>query len=781
MSKAMRQWWQRIQPGWRVLRGRERGQSLVLVTFAFIGILALVGLAIDLGWVYVERVRVAQAADAAALAGASELPLEGAAHIRAQTYLRENGYDHTLTGSVCVVIDGVHQSGPAEDAAPTTIWIDTSYSRDTSVPPSMQADTANRIRVTVRQEVFMTFMQFVGFDHFPVQATAEAENISNIDTVLVYDKSGSMEYDTLCYGCWERSSDPYPDGTIHPLRWSTHTIASADHCVENCGAGGLLGRDNYHDYPGNPANYEVNNCNYHRKGYSRYYTIIEAEEYSSVSVDYHDWGYTPYYTFWVMQFNVYNAYHNRCVDAMGRKERPDTREPGSPRYPCPDSGAYLSHHPFVPYTVQGGLGVPCRWSDLNSGEECRSGVTGGPFPAPRADYEFIAPVSGNYYVWIRGQGGNSGGNTHIFWGMDSGSTYIYGQENRFDRGAYYDGARDYSWSWHRLSRYESSGGTYSIYLAQGRHTLHLWAGGAGFDVDRIVVTTHNTSDLPSTIRNAPPNNGRTGWACSPCDPRFAGRPGGHVWTAEEQYYRPDCNVGGNPDQRKDAIYDDEQPIRSALEAARHFVGLLDPKFDQVGYVSYSSSASIESELQCLRDLGPPRLDDPACDPEYYNPGGDPPWDEDCGCFSNVITGTVLLELDRTTASGSTNIAYGMHRGIDVLSTVSPHFGRPGAAHIMVLMTDGEANMCSGCDGACDDEDLWPDGGADKDCVVYYARKARDNAIVIYTISLGWSADRELMEYVAELTGGYHRWAPTSDKLNEIFDELYERIFLRLIH
>jgi len=34
--------------------------------------------------------------------------------------------------------------------------------------------------------------------------------------------------------------------------------------------------------------------------------------------------------------------------------------------------------------------------------------------------------------------------------------------------------------------------------------------------------------------------------------------------------------------------------------------------------------------------------------------------------------------------------------------------------------------------------------------------------------------------VAEVTGGYHRWAPTPVRLDEIFDELYERIFIRLV-
>jgi Mg-chelatase subunit ChlD len=145
----------------------------------------------------------------------------------------------------------------------------------------------------------------------------------------------------------------------------------------------------------------------------------------------------------------------------------------------------------------------------------------------------------------------------------------------------------------------------------------------------------------------------------------------------------------------------------------------------------------------------------------------------------VITNTVLYALDRTRAGGNTNIADGIRLGIQVLNTVPPHYGRPGAAHIMVLMTDGEANEQP--NSVCDDEDLWPDGGGAKDCVLYYARQARDNAIIIYTIGLGESADRELMAAVAELTGGFYRGADNREELDKIFDELFERIFLRLIH
>jgi hypothetical protein len=767
MGTAIRQRWQRLQSVWRVLRGHQQGQSLIIITFAFIGILAFVGLAIDLGWVYVERVRVARAADAAALAGASELSLEGAAHRRALVYLQENGYDYTADGVRLVIdgqpvseIDGVPLSNPPEENALTTIWIDTRHSRTDEEP-----NTADRIRVRVKQQVFMTFMQFIGFRHFPVEATAEAESINNLDVVIVYDKSGSMEYDTLCYGCWEASDEQYPSGSIYPLYWAITVTESADQCQQNCGD------DDCDDgscadgaYEGYGSNYEVNDCNYHRVGTDRYYIIIEAEEYSRLSVDYSDWGYTPYYTFWVVQRNDYNEYHDRDVNAMGRDDR----------------NAYLSHHPYADYRSTSGLGVSCTWDDLNNGEKCRRGVPGGPYPTPRADYDFIAPRDGNYYIWIRGQGGNGDDTQHVFWGMDGS---IMGREGGFSTGAYYDGARGDRWSWRRLSRGPNGDQGDWVYLSAGTHTLHLWAGGAGFDVDRIMITTDNetrSSYLPLT--STPQNNGRTDWACNPCDPRFGGRPGGAVVCDDDDppncVYRPDCTFGANPDQREDPIYDDEQPIRTALEAAKHFVGRLEPRFDQIGYVRYNERAEIRSELQCVRRLG-------------------------ASCSPQVITDTVLYELDITRAGGSTNIAQGMQRGIDVLSTGAcnasdPHCGRPGAAHIMVLMTDGQANTYPNCysqGGSCAQscvheccmEDLWVPDDPDEeeypcanDCVMYYAQQAQNNAIVIYTISLGWSADREMMEAVADPTGGFHRWAPNPDQLNAIFDELYERIFLRLI-
>jgi hypothetical protein len=94
---------------------------------------------------------------------------------------------------------------------------------------------------------------------------------------------------------------------------------------------------------------------------------------------------------------------------------------------------------------------------------------------------------------------------------------------------------------------------------------------------------------------------------------------------------------------------------------------------------------------------------------------------------------------------------------------------------MMLMTDGVPNQTPSA--YCDDDPdrQWPGGNAAQDCVIYYAYEARRNNIVIHTISLGYSADIKLMQAVADITGGKHRWTPSPDTLGSIFDEFYTYI------
>lgn len=743
---------------------QEHGQSLILVVFAIIALVAFVGLAVDLGLSYVERVRVRRAADAAALAAAAELPLENAAQVRALEYLAQNDYDCGLTATasgtgnnaqlnytcndptvrVEINLNSPYTSdrkvfGPDASVASRIIRINTYDYRPTN--QGSAPDTADRIRVEITQQVAVFFMRVLGFTTVPVNGQATAENINNLDVVLVFDKSGSMEFDTLCYGCWTPKkvsgvTVPYPDGNRYPLPWGGPANGPATHCS---GSGSPIITNTYT------------------------YKIIEAEEYTRISNPYDRDTYAVGRTYWVLQRNGTQtgatASYMGNAGALGRDSY----------------GAYISHAPYRNHTQSDdGTGSNCSWTDLNNPDPINGRVclrdswtlsVGGPYQAPRADYDFKVPSAGTWYVWVRGQGGDAGDN--LMWGLNGtplGDVSGFGSHSLV-----YNGANYSYWRWRRL-------GSMSGLNTSSTYTLNIWAGAAGFDLDRIIITTDSrdpssffnsgsetplsqyTTFVNTVMRNTTKiDNNRTGWACDVCDPRFGGYPGGTGGTNP-----PNCTAGLQPYRYLDWLYDDEQPIRGTKEAAKKFLMRLDYRFDQAGLVTYSSNASTVSELQCLRRLG------------------------STSCTPQVVTDTVISKLDAVYADGATNIPQAILYGIDVLSTKTGHYGRPGAAHIMILMTDGEANTYSGVDSACYAQDYWPGATGDtsydraKDCVVYYARQARNNGIVIYTITLGAGADTEVMQYVAELTGGVHRHAPRPEQLDPIFDELYKRIFLRLI-
>jgi len=211
----------------RITRG-EAGQSLIIIAAAFLALLIIIGLAIDLGLMYVERIQLGRACDAAALAAAQELPFEDFAARRAIQYLRDNGYDPSNTE---LIVLGP-SAGPGDpgylgwSAPPNskgTITIDAErFEDDAAIDPDNSAD---KILVYGRVNVPMNFMLLIGFRTVPVEAQAVAENVSNVDVSIVYDRSGSMEFDTRCYGCFGPTSDPYPQGRRLPLPYPTELCA----------------------------------------------------------------------------------------------------------------------------------------------------------------------------------------------------------------------------------------------------------------------------------------------------------------------------------------------------------------------------------------------------------------------------------------------------------------------------------------------------------------------------------------------------------------------------
>jgi len=204
---------------------------------------------------------------------------------------------------------------------------------------------------------------------------------------------------------------------------------------------------------------------------------------------------------------------------------------------------------------------------------------------------------------------------------------------------------------------------------------------------------------------------------------------------------------------------------------------LDPQFDQVGFVAFNHDTPSRTELACIRRYGR------ACyDPLVQNPP--------------ISYTQVLRAIEEQTASGGTDIADAMRSGLGVLGlnvdglsgwnnnctgAANSACGRGGAAkRVMILLTDGSPNDDPG--GACDDDpSLWPyNNDPDFDCVMYYARKARQTGTVIYTIGLGNGVIPELLQAVADETQGMYYFAPSPKDLDNIFDQILANIYVRLI-
>ncbi len=750
----------------------EAGQSLVIIAGAFIALMVIVGLAIDLGLMYVRRIELGRACDAAALAAAQELPFEDFAIRRAMQYLRENGFGpqeiHVqVEGPPPSVKAAIEQEWNSQNGPDVigTVYIDTQQFEDDTAPDP--DNSADKILVRGVLDVPMHFMRILGFDKVSISARAIAENVSNVDVAIVYDRSGSMSEDTRCYGCYERlSGQDYPEGIRRYLPYDSSICDPQQPIVYN--------------------GYEI--------------LVAEAEYFSYstsyVEHDYHREYYVYPNTYWTMQ-------RNKWSQASGY--RAEGYCDGSYHtYGC-RRGAHLMHHPH------GGL--------VNGHKTVTS-------KTPRLDYDFDIPTAGRWYIWARTQCGQySGTSTRadgclVHWGVDKqvkGSGYSQSGRGGYDQGSY-----GYRWTWIRLGYADFDVGT---------HQVNIWGGGTGFRLDKIVITRNPegpssyTDKAPSFIRNTTPSwtdvrsqnyqtyvlngryggppdtHGRTGFACHKCNPIYGLRVNVGCTVGQA----PDANcedLNGNGridydeicDNTMDDLFDDIQPIRFAKEAAKNFARRMKARFDQLGYVTYSSSASITRELNCVKQRGYP--------PDSYGRGV---WDPDTGpdnawiwCYdhrtgtggytgnpdTSRTDGSIIYAIDQTSPGGSTNIADALQKGIDVLSTQSGHYGRPNAASVMVLMTDGQANTYP--NNTCWQQDLFdPPSSADrwdraKDCVIYYANRARDNNIVIYTIGLGAQADNALLQEVADRTGGVYYYAPKPEDLDAIFQAIADQIFLRLV-
>lgn len=189
----------------RLLRS-QRGQSIVLLAFAFIALVAFVGLVTDLALLFVRYASLRRAVDAAAIAAAGQIR-EGTGYgevaIAAQQYIELHNLEpDTILVETCETdIDAWRKgTGEFEDEGPHP---------ESLFPPPVSdhmpntelcdwGDPHKLVRVSAQINSPTTFLSLIGIGHITLEATSVSET-AVLDVALVIDTSESMSNQTDIY------------------------------------------------------------------------------------------------------------------------------------------------------------------------------------------------------------------------------------------------------------------------------------------------------------------------------------------------------------------------------------------------------------------------------------------------------------------------------------------------------------------------------------------------------------------------------------------------------
>jgi Flp pilus assembly protein TadG len=166
-------------------RGRgERGQILPVVTLALIALLGISAFAIDVGYAYYAKRQLQSATDAAALAGAQDLPTAATAIATATSYAAANT--------------------PTNVSATFTYATRCTATAAAALGSCNASANPNALTVTATGSTNTFFAKIFGISHFDVSAKANACSpcsSSPVDVVVVIDRTGSMCDTTTSAGC----------------------------------------------------------------------------------------------------------------------------------------------------------------------------------------------------------------------------------------------------------------------------------------------------------------------------------------------------------------------------------------------------------------------------------------------------------------------------------------------------------------------------------------------------------------------------------------------------
>ncbi|HNF36145.1 MAG TPA: hypothetical protein PLZ03_15220 [Anaerolineales bacterium] len=175
----------------KLLKKSERGQAIILIAFAFVGLIAMIGLMTDGGVLLIEYARLKRGIDAASVAAAQQFRKDFTGDdlvSAAENFLRLNQSDVVDVSITMCDPTNAYGGSPAHDPTLCPVGWDTPDTSDDQPARKL-------VRVTATRNVDFGFMRVLGINGTTIQATSVGEAAS-IDLVLIMDTSLSMTYGT---------------------------------------------------------------------------------------------------------------------------------------------------------------------------------------------------------------------------------------------------------------------------------------------------------------------------------------------------------------------------------------------------------------------------------------------------------------------------------------------------------------------------------------------------------------------------------------------------------
>lgn len=219
----------------------QRGQAMVLIALAFVGLAAFVGLTVDAGILFIQIGHLRRAVDSASLAAANQFR-EGRTLTEIEAAAGEFINLNSLSPAnadifVCDISDMTStNTNPYHDLelCPDDDG-DGIYGETGEVPRKF-------VRVEATMPVEFTFMPIIGFGSINIRADAISEAAS-VDLVLVVDTSPSMTYDAECGDgddddAWAEENLRPGSPPIYDPGWNAGGADGLDDCSTTSGVAG---------------------------------------------------------------------------------------------------------------------------------------------------------------------------------------------------------------------------------------------------------------------------------------------------------------------------------------------------------------------------------------------------------------------------------------------------------------------------------------------------------------------------------------------------------------